>query len=324
MCRFLMDWQRGNKILTRVLLMFSKRRRLYQSPIDAFIRPFVRTLVFIMAGALTSFGGSALADARDDAVRAAIVAHASRDYSRAIEIYSSILQDTNLSDLQRVDLLKFRARSYQEANEDRRAVEDLTAAIKLASTNFDLYAQRGFVYLLAGRLIEAKADFEMGLKLDPSNAFIQYGLGRTLAARRDYAEAINRYTRAIALDDGIGTYYLWRAEAHLLSKQYAEALRDYDRAIAIGKLSPADKAQLYLGRGYFYVETDRPDLAITDLDEVLRFNPRNLKALKWRGWAHDKLRNFVKAIGDYEAVLAIEPHNNQIAERVRKLRAALQ
>lgn len=77
---------------------------------DGLIRQLVCVLLIVVAAGARV----ALAHDGDKTARAVLVAHASRDYGREIALLSSVLQNASLSN-QRVDVLKFRARSYQEA-----------------------------------------------------------------------------------------------------------------------------------------------------------------------------------------------------------------
>jgi tetratricopeptide (TPR) repeat protein len=249
-------------------------------------------------------------------------AEEARDFNRAIELYSLALSNDSLASEQRRRALKGRALAYEQVKRFSEAEEDLSALARMTPTDVSLHFRRGHFYLDRDRLDDAYAVFDAGARLNPSDPGFRHGKGRVHSARKEFAAAIVEYTEAIRLMSGVSVYYLWRAEAYVQLKMYPEALADYDQALATGWLIPRDKAQLYLGRGFLYLNTREFELALRDLDRALGFNPDNANGRRWRGLAYEQLGHRKRALEDYEYALRLMPSDGWLAERIAELRAS--
>ena len=129
------------------------------------------------------------------------------------------------------------------------------------------YAGRGFAYQKLDQPERALQDFNDGI-----------GLARE-AADPQLAES-GHDSRANAYDE-LGD------EMH--------AIADYDAAI---KLSPGF-ALYYVDRGIVFMNTMQVPRAITDFDSAIHLDPKDVQALRERGNARAKLRQFDVAILDH-------------------------
>jgi protein O-GlcNAc transferase len=126
--------------------------------------------------------------------------------------------------------------------------------------------------------------------------------GRAAARRGDHAAAIAHFTRAIELHgegrpaaaDALGA----RASERQKAGQLPEALDDYTRSIA---LDP--RASSYYGRGLVYRAMDRHADALTDFDSALRLSPDYAAAIIARGQALERLGRTQEALAAYAAAI---------------------
>jgi tetratricopeptide (TPR) repeat protein len=79
------------------------------------------------------------------------------------------------------------------------------------------------------------------------------------------------------------------------------------RVIAAGSKSAASLAVSYSNRGGAYLENREPDLAIPDLNEAIRLDPKNFHAFSNRGWAHNEKKNFDAALDDLNEAIRLNP-----------------
>jgi serine/threonine protein kinase/lipoprotein NlpI len=134
------------------------------------------------------------------------------------------------------------------------------------------------------RYDEAVTAFRVCLALAPrgggdyhrANCYYHRGLAR--AARGDKEAALDDYSRALALDPGLGAAALNRGLLRYGKKQYDAALADLKQALD-GGCDPAvvhyNRALVHLARG------DRFD-ALRELDLALRANPHHAEARRLR------------------------------------------
>lgn len=138
----------------------------------------------------------------------------------------------------------------------------------------------------AGRVAKAARKDRRGADaVEKSEAEAEKELGNTCFKNKQYAKAIEHYTRSIAYDETNPVYPSNRAMAYLKLGQYEEAEEDCSRA--------------------------------------LRLDSCNAKALLRRGAARAALGSYEEAAGDYSRVLDIEPGNRQAKEELARLQKVL-
>jgi len=65
----------------------------------------------------------------------------------------------------------------------------------------------------------------------------------------------------------------------------------------------------FLERGNRYYTNGNFDLAIADLNEAIRLNPKDAISYTFRGVAYLMKKNYDRAIADFEAALRIDPND---------------
>jgi tetratricopeptide (TPR) repeat protein len=163
-----------------------------------------------------------------------------------------------------------RATVYRDAKKDySRALADYDKAIELAPGLSQLYVNRGTLRQLTGDTALARADYSKAIALNPENALAFLRLGDLDQAGHEDDRSIADYTAAIALEP--------RAEA-------------------------------FCGRGTVYLRAERYDLAIKDLSEAIKLNPRDYAAYHERGLAYlEGETDPARALADMERAIEADP-----------------
>jgi len=110
-------------------------------------------------------------------------------------------------------------------------------------------------------------------------------------------------SRGLVDKDDLATAYKNRGNAYDDKGQYAEALEDYGRAVAI---NPQD-ADAFNSRGTTYTALGRYELAVRGFDEAIRLNPANPMALGNRCFAKAVLGKLEQAMADCNEALLVRP-----------------
>lgn len=275
------------------------------------------TCLAAILAALWGFGAGMASDVPALLTRAAI-AVASEDYGRAIEIYSDALKQSTTDD-ERRQVLFLRASVYDISGQPARAEVDFTSRLGLTPTQAKDYLDRGLFYLRRNRLDQAMADFEAGARLAPGDATLVVAAGRVLAAKGQFPEAIERYSRAIDLDPANAEGWFGRGEAQVRVKRYREGVADYDKAMELGGLTRGQLRSLHGGRGYAHLEMKEFQPAVDDFDVSLQILPDNANALRLRGMAFEGLGAIDKAQADYRRALVLQPDNKWLEERLQRM-----
>src|SRR3989338_7098103 len=122
---------------------------------------------------------------------------------------------------------------------------------------------------------------------------------------KEYDDAIEAYTSAIALDPNYAAAYNNRGVAYKNKGQNDRAIEDYNKAIA---LDP-NYAAAYNNRGNAYANKGQYDRAIEDYNKAIALDPNYAKAYNNRGGAYDNKGQNDRAIEDYNKAIALDPNN---------------
>jgi len=146
---------------------------------------------------------------------------------------------------------------------------------------------------------QAKTWFEKGLKH---------------ALNKEYSDAIEAATHAIALDPNYTRSYALRGAAYTQKGQNDRAIEDCNIAIA---KNPND-AEAYTFRGLAYWNKREYDKTIEDCNKAITLDPNLTFAYNNRGLGYRGKGEYDKAIEDYNRAIALDP-NLKIAYQNRDL-----
>lgn len=243
-----------------------------------------------------------------------------RKFDDALSAYSEALQvDPDSPNLRQV--LKMRARLFEQLEEYPRAEKDLTNALNVDPPDPALYVDRGYFYMRRGRYSDAMADFTTGARLDPTNTAFPFAVGRVETALGRHKRAVESYNRALYLNPRNARAFLSRAESNVQLGRLGKARDDYGKALALTLERPQDRYFALLGRGYVAMMLGDLAAAIVDFDGALAIDPGSQRALAWRGYAYEKQGRHDLALNDYERAAAFAPADPVMRANARRLRS---
>ncbi|MDR2788509.1 MAG: tetratricopeptide repeat protein [Candidatus Accumulibacter sp.] len=191
-----------------------------------------------------------------------------------------------------------------------------------------LFAE-GLAHQQAGRLAEARACYERGLKYDPGNPDALFLLGKAMFDDGDAPAGERRMRAAISARPQAANYHAGLALSLFGADRADEALEAFVHAV---RGLPNDPA-LWRGLAVSAVRRGQPDTALDAVMEWRRLAPDDADAARLR----DKLlaqRHFERgaalaedepeaAVGEYEAALEFEPESSSILVNLGNLHARL-
>jgi tetratricopeptide (TPR) repeat protein len=181
----------------------------------------------------------------------------------------------------------------------------------------------GDVILRSKNLIEVQGQYDQAIQLleaeaarSPSSAAVWYWLGIGRYKKGDYDNASKSLERAFDLKL-YKTYHLSACEylgwSYINTGQYAKAVETFNRALAINPTYVS--ALLGRGRAAMYMTGEDIDRGINDFSLVLKLQPGNDQALRYRGWSRNFRARYREAVEDFdEALRIIEPGNRTARE----------
>jgi tetratricopeptide (TPR) repeat protein len=231
----------------------------------------------------------------------------------------------------------------------REAIQEATAALVIAPSNFNVILVRAKSYLSLREYDSALADFNVLVRQDPKNAGYLIERGLTLYRKGPdyYDRALADYTLALttATSDTLkAALYFNRGLIYKNRSQYAQANAEYDEA---EKLTPKD-SDIYTERGRVKYFQEKYNDAQIDLNKAIELTPQSSEAYFLRGLASANIIYAVKAecerssqrsrteiggpcslrldfdgaLDDFKAAIARQPNNSEYHFQVGRLLVA--
>lgn len=228
-----------------------------------------------------------------------------------------------------------RAFARSERGDNDGAVQDYTAAIRLASDE-DAFNNRGVAYAELARANKddsyyelAIKDYSEAIKINSAYSYAFYNQGDAYSnlmvnrkervgqkwltdeeTKQRYEEAITSYTNAINIDPHFEEAYNNRADAHRVMGRDQDAISDYSEAI---RINPNYHLAWY-NRGNVYFALKEHRKALNDYTQAVLNNPANADYYYNRGNTYAELAEtetdlsyYTLAINDYKEALKHDP-----------------
>ena len=168
--------------------------------------------------------------------------------------------------------------------------------------------KQGQDFIAAGKYTEAIEPLKKSIKLFPAlpatdSAPVQYELGIAYRMLNRYDDAIKEFSEAIKTDPAIPDAMLRRGICWYYKDEYSLAQADFDEAAGINSNDPRPLTW----KGMTLVKVGQIRDAITAYSEALRFDSRYVPAHINRGLAYISLREYGKAVADFDQAIRSTP-----------------
>lgn len=187
-----------------------------------------------------------------------------------------------------------------------------------------LYIQRGIVYGMQTKIIQAIPDFTKGIELDPKMPEAYYSRGLAYVKSGNSDDALKDYNKAIELSPDYADAYYNRGLIHFRSMNYDGAFDDFSKAIELN----SRYAKAYYNLGLIYnaraiaaintKDTSAYNLVLEiyrleaqSYDQAINIDPRFIDAIYNRGLVYLKLREFDKAEKDFLKAIFLNPKSRE-------------
>ncbi|HEY2781861.1 MAG TPA: aspartyl protease family protein [Steroidobacteraceae bacterium] len=262
------------------------------------------------ATAATAVAGGAAADAPSDAagyarLGAALASRhefeqALKDFTKAIELNP-----------QESDYLYRRAKLYRETGQAPLALADIDRVVALKPDLMEAYVSRAELHLAQKKFTEAVADLDVAAQLAPTQGDVRFNLAQLYAGSANFGNSIKQWDLWIGshpVDSKFVTALTERCYMKALQNQdLSSALSDCNRAIPLANMRNPDNAVLLANRGMVRLRQGAYAKAISDFDDALKLQPKNVRALYGRGVAKIRFNKAPDGESDIEAAVKLSP-----------------
>jgi tetratricopeptide (TPR) repeat protein len=179
--------------------------------------------------------------------------------------------------------------------EDREVKSAIATALNL----------RGIAQAEAGKMDRAGIDFERSLRYSET-ADAHVSMGRLHQSRGEFQEAFQEYTRALDMDEELGTAHEYLGYYFLEVGDPEQAVTAFGRAIAKGLASK----HIYLGLWEAYMGLERKDQAHESVLEISRQLPEDDQVLGTLGLSYAVCKgDYAHAEEAWKRAVEINPKN---------------
>jgi tetratricopeptide (TPR) repeat protein len=174
-----------------------------------------------------------------------------------------------------------------------------------ATTTAEAFFAHGVEHYERSEWDEAIDSFTRALALRPEWAEAYAGRGLTYYRKGEHAPAIADYDHAIALQPAAARLYNSRGLLYYQNGELKQAIADFTQAIDL----QSNFAEAYYNRGRVAFDSGDSEHAITDYTRALDLKPEWSAAYLGRGVAYAVSGETERAIADYTQALSLAPDN---------------
>jgi tetratricopeptide (TPR) repeat protein len=229
-----------------------------------------------------------------------LIGHQIPDYSTPDIISFHILNKKQFAGL----ILYNRGVDYFNRNDNRSALLDFTASLRLYDSFHEAYKSRGGTYLKESRFKEGRDDLIKAARFEEDCPSTYFNLGVAYFHLNNFDESVRFFNKAIQLVPQYLDAYHQRGLAYTQKKQYSLALEDLSFVI---KASPSAKS--YYDRGLVYMNNKKYAEAIADFSQALIRDIAMADAYNNRGIAYGSREQYAEAQNDFEQAVWLKPEN---------------
>ncbi|MCM1265120.1 MAG: tetratricopeptide repeat protein [Candidatus Gastranaerophilales bacterium] len=225
-------------------------------------------------------------DATAEILSNAYNAYNSKNYSKALELYSSV-------DPQTTDSLLGIAGAYQGLNQTDKALEYYKKALHSSPTNSDIAYSIGAIYANSENYTEARKYFEQAVQLNPSH--------------------LNAKDALLDMKDVISQNNVQSAAKLLEEQKYDEALVLLNKSLA----DNPQNADAYFYRASVYDAKNKHQLAINDYKKSLQYNSNQDVTYYLIAIDYENMNNVIAALEYYKKFLNVYKQDDEYSQYVK-------
>ena len=241
-----------------------------------------------------------------------------KKYLEAIVEYKKVLRLGRFSNHLKEEMVRSRlGKLHLQLNNLNEAKKEFLILTKLDPTNSDNFYQVGILFESAEIFDKALSYFKQAIKVNPAHANALLHKGIIYFQQGNMLEARNALIHAVRLNPNLydGHYYLGLCLKN--QKDYEWAIKEFDMALA----SNQSKGKIYLAKGLCYLERNIYPKAIIEFEHGLgktqKGSETDLNLHYFIALASEKIRDIHTAIKHWEIILDINPKFRDVSEKIK-------
>ena len=221
--------------------------------------------------------------------------------NKAIDMKNNFLEAFQARSVVLMDLER-----YQEA------LEDCQKCLKIKEDEKSYY-NLGQVYEKLEMYNEAESAYRNSIDKNRRIVGTHYALASLLYNRGNYAGAYSSVMQVLQLEPKHKQGLLLQGKILAAQKNYPKAIE----VLSLASIEYPDEPEIYLQRGEYYTLLNQGAFAIIDFTKVIELDPNLAEVYYKRAGAYEEIRDYEKALADYEKLLAMSKYDGN-AQRLHE------
>jgi len=209
------------------------------------------------------------------------------------------------------------ARIYRERNASEEAKKEYLILTKLDPSNYENYYHLGVIFFNNGQFDKAIPYFKKSIASNNRHDMSHYYLGQVHYRTGNYTDAKQSFIDALKIDQG-------NYKAHYFLGLVLRQLGDYEWAIKefeISQKSDDLKVKSFLAKGTCYIEREQLPKAVIEFERGLKFAKRGsdteLNLRYFLAEAQERMRDLHSAINNWEKIVQVNPNFRDVQEKLK-------
>lgn len=245
-----------------------------------------------------------------------------KNYSEAIESLTKVIKYAENLPESEYEEAKYKYQTLSQAwrqkylshfylGQYEQSLQALDKAIEFTPKDFILYLWKSEVLSSRRSYQEALKAANQAIQNNPDHSIGYFkraqvkveleNLRKQIWEEKDYEDAIADINKALELNPGNASFYIYKGKIYGLKEDYAKAIEYLKKAI---KAEP-DFATAYAELGLVYAKQGNEQEFTKNLEKALRLKPDSGKLYKVRGNGYFALKKQDKGIRDYETAIGL-------------------
>ena len=245
-----------------------------------------------------------------------------KNYSEAIESLTKVIKYAENLPESEYEEAKYKYQTLSQAwrqkylshfylGQYEQSLQALDKAIEFTPKDFILYLWKSEVLSSRRSYQEALKAANQAIQNNPDHSIGYFkraqvkveleNLRKQIWEEKDYEDAIADINKALELNPGNASFYIYKGKIYGLKEDYAKAIEYLKKAI---KAEP-DFATAYAELGLVYAKQGNEQEFTKNLEKALRLKPYSGKLYKVRGNGYFALKKQDKGIRDYETAIGL-------------------
>ncbi|MFW5770867.1 MAG: tetratricopeptide repeat protein [Spirochaetota bacterium] len=209
------------------------------------------------------------------------------------------------------------ARIYRERNASEEAKKEYLILTKLDPSNYENYYHLGVIFFNSGQFDKAIPYFKKSIASNNRHDMSHYYLGQVYYRTGSFSDAKQSFIDALKIDQG-------NYKAHYFLGLVLRQMGDYEWAIKefeISQKSDDLKVKSFLAKGTCYIEREQLPKAVIEFERGLKFAKRGsdteLNLRYFLAEAQERMRDLHSAISNWEKIVQVNPNFRDVQEKLK-------